>query len=70
MKKSSEKKPRTKIRSNVLLVRLGLRETDYFLTSFELATLLEQLYTFKTLEDIALRDDRAGAFERTMLRHK
>lgn len=53
-----------------LLVRLGLRKTHNLLATLELATLLEQLYTFKTLEDIALRYDRAGAFERTMLRHK
>ena len=69
MKKVLFDEPPDKLRPRRLLVWLGLREANHLLAGLELTTLLEQLDAFETLENVALRHDRAGAFERTMLRH-
>ena len=48
-------------------VRLRFRKTDHFAAFFPLTTLLEQLDPLETLQNIALRDDRAGSSETSML---
>ena len=50
-----------------LSVGLGLGKTDDLLVGFELPTLLEQFYAFKTLQYVAFCGDRAGSFETAML---
>lgn len=54
----------------LLRVRLGFGEPDDFATFFPLAALLEQFDAFETLQNIALRDDRAGSSKAAMLRHR
>jgi len=53
-----------------LRVGFGLAEAHHLVAQLELAALLEDLYAFEALQDVALGGDGALAFEATMLRHK
>jgi hypothetical protein len=52
-----------------LRVRLCLREAHHFHAFLKLPTLLEKFHPLEAFKDISLRDDRAGSFEASMLRH-
>ena len=50
--------------------RLGLAKTDDLVTGLELATLLQEFDTLKTLQHVAFGSDCTGAFQAAMLGHK
>jgi hypothetical protein len=55
---------------NSLGVRLGLAEADHAIAFLPLAAAFEDFNAFKTLEDIALGAESAGAAKTGMLSHK
>jgi hypothetical protein len=53
----------------LLLVRLGLSETDHRIAFLVLPAFAEEFHALEPFQDISFRRDGAGAFETAMLGH-